>query len=75
MFEEFFLGGLWFSWIFRIAVILLIVWVIVHGSNRNQKNNNNQRVRDTPLDIIKRRYANGEITKEEFEIMKKDLES
>jgi len=73
MFEEFFLGGLWFSWIFRIAVILLIVWVIVHGSNRNQKNNNNQRVRDTPLDIIKRRYANGEITKEEFEIMKKDL--
>ena len=73
MFEEFFLGGLWFSWIFRIAVILLIVWVIVHGSNRNQKNNNIKQFRDTPLDIIKRRYANGEITKEEFEIMKKDL--
>lgn len=30
--------------------------------------------RETPLEIIKKRYATGEITRETFEQMKKDLE-
>ena len=29
---------------------------------------------DTPLDILKRRYAKGEITKEEFDRTKKEVE-
>jgi putative membrane protein len=29
--------------------------------------------RETPIEILKRRYAKGEITKEQYEEMKKDL--
>ncbi len=28
---------------------------------------------ETPMDILKRRYARGEITREEYETMKKDI--
>jgi putative membrane protein len=38
------------------------------GSRTNSSNSS-----DSPLDIIKRRYANGEISKDEYEEMKKNL--
>jgi len=30
---------------------------------------------ETPMDILKKRYAKGELTREEFEQMKRDLQS
>jgi len=71
--------GLGFGWfggismlIFWILIItgiaVLIRWLImgpshcIHGQSR------------TPLDILKERYAKGEISKEEFDKMKKDLD-
>ncbi len=64
-------GGMWFGWVFWIVLIIVIVWVITQVSNKNQSTNLN--VKETPLDILKKRYAKGEITKEQFEEMKKDL--
>ena len=49
------------------GVILLIVWLIRELSGKNQPQGK------SALDILKGRYAKGEITKEEFEKMKKDI--
>ena len=63
--------GMGFIWIIWVIVIAAVVW-FVYQFKSNNPNHFNTSV-ETPLDIIKRRYANGEISKEEFDNMKKDL--
>ena len=41
--------------------------------NRSEKYHGNQMNPESAMDIIKKRYARGEITKEDFENMKKDI--
>jgi putative membrane protein len=65
------MDGAWFGWFFWVAVVVLIVWAIV---NQNKKQIYPPQQHETPLDIIKKRYAKGEITKELFEEMKNTLE-
>ena len=52
--------------IFLIGVIVLIIWFIYKFIKKGKKS-------ETPINILKRRYASGEITKKEFEEMKKEL--
>lgn len=65
--------GMGFGWIFMIIFWILVILGVVYlikliagGARREEK-------KDTALDILKQRYAKGEITKEEFEEKKKDL--
>lgn len=69
-------GGMWFGWIFWLVIIGLIVWLLINQSNRSRNQNRDQMNPhlESPLDILKKRYAKGEITKEQFEEMKKDLQ-
>jgi len=50
-----------------LGVILIIVGAVVPSKSKEEEDSNS-------LDILKDRYAKGEITKEEFDKMKKDLE-
>ncbi|RJQ48343.1 MAG: SHOCT domain-containing protein [Nitrospiraceae bacterium] len=65
--------GFGFGWIFMILfwvlVILGIVFVVklVAGGFKSEKKE------ESALDILKKRYAKGELNKEEFEERKKDL--
>ena len=51
-----------------IGVIFLVRWVI---SSANK--DHGYKSQESALDILKKRYARGEINKEEFEDIKKDL--
>lgn len=66
--------GLWmilniFFWVLIIAgIIIIIIWAVSKSSGPEQKQE-----KESALDILKKRYARGEISKEEFEEKKKDL--
>lgn len=53
-------GGMFIFWI----IILIVVFALIKSINKKEK---------TPLDILKKRLAKGEISKEEFDKLKKEL--
>jgi len=56
--------------IIAIAVVVYIVYTRNIGSGGGSFGGR----RESPMDILKTRYAKGEISKEEFERLKRDLE-
>ena len=66
--------GMIFIWLFFIAVITAIIIFIVSAAKRSAYRHDYwHKMGDKPLEILKERYAKGEITKEQFENMKKDI--
>ena len=57
-----------FGFIFMFLFWGLIIYGVITLLRRNELRNN-----DRSLDILKERYAKGEITKEQFETVRKDL--
>ncbi|MDA8387255.1 MAG: SHOCT domain-containing protein [Nitrospiraceae bacterium] len=68
-------GGLWMVlnvliWTILVAgLALLLVWIV----SRAGKSGRDKGTGETALDVLKKRYASGEISKEDFERMKKDI--
>ena len=55
-----------------VVIIALIVWGVIALVKRNSFSSDTRQKHD-PLDIAKERYAKGEISKEEFDEIKKNL--
>ena len=62
-------GGGFMMILFWTAVIIFVVWLVREISGRNNEKPNS----NSALEILKERYAKGEINKEEFEAKKKDI--
>jgi putative membrane protein len=69
-FMPFWYGGI-SMWIVLIILIGVVVYLIVRSPN--SQSSGRQVDRDDPLEIAKRRYARGEITKEEYDQIKRDI--
>ena len=52
--------------VFLIGAIVLIVWLIYKFTKKREES-------ETPINILQKRYAKGEISKKQFEEMKKEL--
>ncbi len=67
LFSILLMGLFWIAVI--VAILFLIRWLIASASRRHLE----ARQTDSALEILRQRYAKGEIPKEEFEEKKKDL--
>jgi len=67
-------GFMWMGWIFWLAILIIAAWLIYRIVTDGRLRRGEGSSFETPLDIVKKRYARGEITKEQFEQMKKDLQ-
>ncbi len=65
-------GGMFMGMILLIALVAAAIWWFTKGAGSKD---HGRLPRETPLDILKKRYAKGEIMKDEFEKIKKDLEA
>jgi len=75
-------GGHWFGmgggWIIGLLFLIVVIWLLIRATGSNQQlhrpSNSSHQGGNSAVDILKERYARGEIDKEEFEQKKKDLQ-
>ena len=70
--------GMWGAWGFGMMLMMLVFWALVItglvlGIRWLVSQGREARPRDAALDILRERYARGEIDKEEFLARKRDL--
>lgn len=77
-------GGMFIGLIVLVLFLVLIgglivggIWLVSRGTGSGGLNfgQGTESSREGPLDILKQRYARGEITREEYESMREDLRS
>lgn len=62
-----------FNIIFWVAVVIGVVYLIKYLSSSSKQGSQVIKSADSALDILRERYAKGEINREEFEEKKNDL--
>ena len=65
--------GMGFMWIFPLLFLIVMIVFLFRGPWFWRGNDRSER-RETPREILDRRYAAGEITKEQYEETKRTLE-
>jgi putative membrane protein len=62
--------GMGFSWIIGLALLAVFFWLIIRTINQKNKS---EGTGISALEILKERYARGEINKEEYEDKRKSI--
>jgi|GEM_PF-1079055 len=62
-----------FSMLLPVIIIIGVVYLVMSLFERRKKHLDGESNTPEPMVILKKRYANGEISKEDFSAMKEDL--
>ncbi len=65
--------GMGLGWIYMIVFWAAIFTAVIYLVKLVERKSGSEVPHETPLDVIKHRFAQGEITKDEFERMKDEL--
>jgi putative membrane protein len=65
--------GAGYGWLLMVILWVVVIIGVVFLIKSILRSTKTERKTETPLEILKKRYAKGEISKEEFEEKKKDL--
>ena len=66
--------GFLFMALFWVAIIAAAIWLLGNLFPRNNTTQKSSGSTETPIDILKQRYARGELNKEAYETMRRDIE-
>ena len=78
--EYFWMGGMWIFPMIMLTVLLVCIYLIFGRGGRSSWMDHcghpaDEKGRETAMDILKQRYAKGEISSDEFEQMKENIRS
>lgn len=74
MWHEMGWSGLWSMWYILVIGVIMVVYAVTRLTAGSQIRRQIPKAHERALDVVKRRYANGEINREHFERMKKALQ-
>lgn len=63
-------GWMWIFWVLLIVVLMVVIKSLSEPGSRSSRTSADE----SPLSILKKRYAQGDINDEEFERRRKELE-
>lgn len=75
--------GMWmipWGWVLGVVLVVVLFYALTGRAGQRPSEPGGSHVEEkrdleTPLDVLKKRYARGEISREDFEQIKKDLSS
>lgn len=68
-------SGMGISWIFGLLILAVIIGMMIRGMSVTPRRRQSKNSTGEAMEILRQRYARGEINDKEFEHMKQELEN
>lgn len=67
------MAGMWIGWLLVLVVIVVVVWLVARAARTGDRSLSRPGESRSPEQLLKERYARGEIDREEYQRRLADL--